>query len=526
MLYKHFVSTFILLLICTIVLGACSNSGSEPQSGKEAEQSANSPQSGGNKPAAAKKDTLVIVQASETRDLTVIDPLQKDITLPRSMVYDTLLVRGTDGKLLPSLAESYEADGSVWRFTLRKGVNFHDGSPLTAQAVKATLDKILDKEVKTSYKFGFSSIQEVKATNELTVEIVSKQPNYLLPGFLAEMPVLSEKQLAAGDSYKTELNGTGPFKVAEWKRGEYVRLTRNDAYWGTKPEFKEVTVKYAADESTRIAELLSGSADIAEDIPPASVERLKGEKGISVVSEPGVRVTWLSYSFKAPFDQEKVRQAVYYGIDRKGLAEGLYGEYAAPALSPVIAGGSGYAEAYPVGDFDPDKAKQLLADAGVKLPLQTEMDIRKADLDVSQVIQAQLKNIGIEVKLNTIEDGQFFDPARFETRNSGSIILTTALDNPEREAYRLFSTAYSAESFFARYGYKPLPEVDSLIDSYMAEPSEEKRAQFSAEILEKSKADASVLWLMHPDNLYAVSDKLQWEYGGQGRIDIQKIKVK
>lgn len=500
------------VMIFSLVATACGNqSSTKPQQAAESKN---------------KKDTLVIAQSTETRDLTDIDPLQKDITLPRSMVFDTLLERKADGKLVPSLAESFEVNGNTLHMKLKKNIAFHNGDPLTAESVKAMLDKILNKDVKTSYKSGFAGIEQVKVLDELTVDIISKQPNYVLPNFLAEMPVVSAKQLAAGDDYKTKLNGTGPYMLEEWKRGEQVTLKLNDKYWGTKPTLQKVVIKNVADESTRIAELLSGKADIASDVSPASLDRIKGQKGFQTVSEPGVRVTWLSYNFKAPFDNQKVRQAIYYAMDRKGLAQNLYGDFASPATAPVIKCGAGYTEAYPLSDFNLDQAKKLIAESGVQTPVAIDLDARKVDLDIAQIVQAQLKKIGIEAKINTIDAGTFFDPKRFEERKSGSILLSTSFDNPEKESYRLFGTAYAADSFYKRYGYKPLPAADELIKQYVGEPKAENRVELSKKILQLSKEDASVLWLMHPSNIYGLSDAIDWKPDGTGRIEIRQIKVK
>lgn len=475
---------------------------------------------------AKSKDTLVIAQSTETRDLTDIDPLQKDISLPRTMVFDTLIERKTDGKLVPSLAESYDVKDNVLHIKVKKNISFHNGDPLNAESVKATLDKILNKDVKTSYKSGFADVEEIKVIDEQNVDIVSKRPNYVLPNFLAEVPIISSKQLASGDAYKTQLNGTGPYTLEDWKRGEQVTLKLNPKYWGEKPAFGQVVIKNVADESTRIAELLSGKADIASDIPAASIDRIKGQKDLHVVSEPGVRVTWLSYNFKAPFDNQKVRQAIYYASDRKGLAKNLFGDFASPATAPVIKGGAGYVEAYPFSDYNLEKAKKLIAESSIQTPITIDLDARKVDLDIAQLMQAQLKQIGIEAKINTIDAGTFFDPARFEQRKTGSILLSTSFDNPEKESYRLFGTAYAEGSFYKRYGYKPLPEVDALIKKYVAEPKAENRIDLSKKILELSKDDASVLWLMHPSNIYGLSNTINWTPDGTGRIDIHQIKVK
>jgi peptide/nickel transport system substrate-binding protein len=510
---KH--SYMLLFFITVFLLSACSQTSTDIVPSKAAEVK-------------KEKDTLVIVQATETRDFNSIDPTSKDLSLPRTLIYETLVTRDSTGKIIPLLAESFEQKDLTLRLHLRKGIKFHLGDEFNADSVKATFDKVMSPEVKGLYKTFFASVAEVRVVDASTVDIINKTANYSLLNYLVDLPILSAKTLANADSYKTEMNGTGPYLMDVWKRGEKAELKQNPNYWSDKPPFKSVVIKNIPEQSTRIAELLSGSADIASDIGVSSIPRIKNQAGFHVESEPGYRVTYMSYSLnKAPLDNVKLRQAIYYAVDRKGLSEKLFGEYAVAATSLVTKGSSGYAEAFPLGDYNLEKAKQLVKESGVTLPISLEFDVQQKDLDTAQVVQEQLKTIGIMSNINIRESAGFFDAKRFEERKTGSILLFTGFDNPDREINRLFGPAYSSEaSTFTGLGWKPIPEMSQLIQQYTSEPDEPKRTELSKRIQALGKSDSSINWLLFPSNLYGMSDSIVWKPDGSGRIDIKSIKVK
>ncbi|TBL68208.1 ABC transporter substrate-binding protein [Paenibacillus thalictri] len=479
-------------------------------------------------PASAKaKDQLVIVQTNETRDFSTIDPFQKDITLPRTLIFDTLLVRDKDGKLAPSLAESYEFVNNNWRIKVKKGVQFQNGDPFNAQSVKATIDKLMSPEVpKSTFKTLLAGVTGTNVVDEYTVDIITSTPNYALINFLVDLPMLSAKQLANGDEYKTSPVGTGPYVLGEWKRGEVATLKEAPNYWGQRPPFKTVVVKNVTDEATRVAELLSGNADIASDLSASSLKRIQGQASYQVVSEPGFRVTWQSYFFKPPFDNPKIREAIYYGIDKAALAKNLYGEFASPAVAPVTKTGSGFVEAYPLSDYNPDKAKALLAEAGVKTPLTVDLDVTQRDIDTAQALQGQLKKIGIETKINLMEIGPLLDPKRYEQNAAGSMLMFSGYDNPDRELYRILVAAFSQQSLYKTFGYQLNAQAEQWIKDYAAEQDDKKRLALAKQILEKYKEGSPVNWYMFPPNIYGLSGSIDWKPDGTGRIDIHQIKVK
>nr|WP_206916495.1 ABC transporter substrate-binding protein [Alicyclobacillus suci] len=284
-------------------------------------------------------------------------------------------------------------------------------------------------------------------------------------------------------------------------------------------------IKYVPDESTRIADLLSGHADIAADLTPESINRVTGSSSDGVISTPGDRVTYMSYNFTGPLANEKVRQAIYYAIDRKTLAKDVYGTYATPATAPVVKGASGYVDEFPLSDFNVQKAKQLMNESGVKGPVDISLHVSQSDLDVAQVIQSQLKNIGIQVKIDVLAQGELLDPKQLN-KPQPIMFIFTGLDNPEEDAYRIYAPTFSDESFIKPFGYQPSAEVGNLIQQYLAAPDLAKRTAVSKQILEVTKQQAAVVWLLQPSNIYGVSKQINWQPNGATQIQIQQIQEK
>jgi peptide/nickel transport system substrate-binding protein len=473
------------------------------------------------------QQTLVIDDLSETRDLTTIDPLNKDITLPRSMVYDSLFVKDKDGKLEPSLAQSYQTKGNTLEIKLKHGIKFQNGDPLNAQSVKATIEKILhpDPNEESAFTSLLANIKQINVVNQWTVDIVTAHADYILPQYLTNISIVDAKQLAKGNQYQTDLNGTGPYMLADWKRGQEVVLKANPHYWGKKPQFKKVVIKYVPDESTRIADLLSGHASIASDLTPESIDRITSNANSHVVTSPGDRVTYMSYNFNGPLANEKVRQAIYYALDRKTMTADVYGKYATPATAPVAKGASGYVDAFPLSDYNVAKAKKLLAEAGVKAPLSISLHVGQTDLDVAEVIQSQLKQVGIQVHIDVLAQGELLDPKQLN-KPEPIMFIFTGLDNPEEDAYRIYAPTFSSESFIKPFGYKPSAQVAQLVQQYLAAPNLTERTQVSKQILDITKQQAAVVWLLQPANIYGVSNDIEWHVDGATQIHIQQIQEK
>jgi peptide/nickel transport system substrate-binding protein len=213
------------------------------------------------------------------------------------------------------LAESWEFQGKKWVFQLKKGIRFHNASPFTSKDVVFSFNRM--KTDKRSLQGADIADVEVEATDEYTVVFTTKNPTAVLLERLDTRFITSK---AAADKYgeqaDTHAIGTGPYKFVSWQRGGNLVLTRNDDYWGTKVEIKEVVLKGVKEEAARVAGLLSGQADIVSNLPIEEIERVQKHPRTRVEKVPGFRMYFLAMNVTyKPFDNKLVRQAISYSID-------------------------------------------------------------------------------------------------------------------------------------------------------------------------------------------------------------------
>lgn len=294
--------------------------------------------------------------------------------LVSDMLYDGLINLGPDGKF-PGLAESWtiSADGKSIDFILRKGVKFHNGDPLTAEDVKFTFEKIIAPGSTHSYRRGFmDSLERVDVVNEGVARFILKAP---WPAFFttsrnALTHIVPKKYYEAvgPKGFQEKPVGTGPFKFAGMKSGEWTRFEANEAYWAGAPKVKTAIQKLVAEPFTRYAMLERGEADIASGLTGPLLERARGNKSFRIVMSRYSGTSGILFNKeKFPEAQDRrVRLAVAHAIDRKSIAEKLLGGVCEPGTGIFTPGTFGYLDGLPQIPYDPARAKALLAEAGVK----------------------------------------------------------------------------------------------------------------------------------------------------------------
>jgi peptide/nickel transport system substrate-binding protein len=292
-----------------------------------------------------------------------------------------------DTKLCPNLAESYTVsdDGLTYTLKIRQGVKFHDGTPMTVDDVVYSLNRIRDTKLGSYVAWMLTSVKDVKAPDASTVVITLSQPDALFEYALASTAahVVSKAFVEKnGDKYgKPEVGsiGTGPFKFAEWKTGDYQRLVRNDDYWNKAnggPYLDEITIKILPEPTTRVAGLQTGEIDyVISNVPSDQYETVRAIDAVNLQFVPSYYGEWLTFNTQeAPFDNVKVRQAMNYAFDKKAVRQLYYGKDAidtkATLVNPTLwtfekdAWQKAWDE-LPAYDVDLEKAKALLAESGV-----------------------------------------------------------------------------------------------------------------------------------------------------------------
>jgi peptide/nickel transport system substrate-binding protein len=349
---------------------------------------------------------------SQPADATTMDPqLQGDVADMNILInmFDCLTTRDAQNRLVPQLATSWRAvNPTTWRFTLRKGVTFHNGEPFNAAAMKYSIERMLNpKTASPIVEFADAGVTGVNIIDEYTADVVSNAPAPIIPeqsalfdGVMVPPKYIEEKGAAYFAKHPV---GTGPFKFAAWQPGVQVAMEANSRYWGGAPSIAQLIVKPVPDTATALASLESGELDLVTGLVGSDVKPLAGQSGIKIVSVPGIRVYFVDIDTEAggPLADVRVRQALNYAIDVNALVQVVLAGYGQRIATLFPSNAFGYDRSVSPYPYDPQKAKQLLAAAGVPQGFSTAMSANATNATLLQAIAGQLANVGIKVSQRT-----------------------------------------------------------------------------------------------------------------------------
>ena len=362
--------------------------------------------------------SLTIAQAVEPPGL---DPTTAtSAAIPRvvySNVVEGLVKIDRSGKIITALAKDYKIsnDGKEYTFFLKKGVTFHDGKPFDAEDVKFTFGRLMDaQKTGTVHPEYYKEIDSVETVDSHTVKIKLKNVNSMFLFNLARPDSIIVNSQTV-DKLKTAPIGTGPFKFNEWVRGSTLTLSRFEGYHEKGiPYLDKVTFKFIGDPSAQIASLKAGDVDvIAYDVSPENALLLEKDPRFKVLNGYTTTEVILSTNnARKPFDDVRVRRAMAYAIDRKALIEGAMSGYGVPIGSHMDPGNAYYVDLTSVYPYNPQKAKDLLKEAGypdgfeavIKLPERYAYAKRSGE-----IIADMFSQVGIRLKIELIEWGQWID---------------------------------------------------------------------------------------------------------------------
>jgi peptide/nickel transport system substrate-binding protein len=370
-----------------------------------------------------KGGTLILARSGE---VTNLDPHKVPaFTSARvfELVYSYLMRLDENLGVQPDLAESMpttSADGKTVTVKLRSGVKFHNGDPLTSADVKYTFDRIIDTKTNAVARSFFTDVDTITAPDPTTVVFNLKNPNGALLAYMAHpnTGIVSKKigEANADLSKKETAIGSGPFKLAEWVPDNFMRFDANkDYYVSGQPYLDGIRINVVPDESNLAAALRTKAADMAIVTDAKVAKTLRSETSVTLDSKPSLSYNLLFLNTKRkPFDNLKVRQAVAYAIDRKAIIDAVAlgeGEVTGP-IAPALANYALPTSQYPLYTRDVAKAKQLLQEANVgpvSFTILTSTTEPSYGKDEAQLVQAQLAEAGVTVKIETTELTQYVD---------------------------------------------------------------------------------------------------------------------
>ena len=343
-------------------------------------------------------------------------------------VLENLVIFGKDSMdVEPQLAESWKVsdDGLTWTFKLRKGVKFHDGYPFNARAVYDSFARVIFKE-HPYYGYGqwkyvslsLAPVKDIKVIDDYTIALVTEKPYAPLLNNLALWlcPIVSPKAMA---DFKDKIGmnpvGTGPFKFKNWTKDDQIVLERNHDYWGEKAKVERIVLKSIPEPSARLMALQSGTVDIADDLDPDSIALVKKNPKLAVIERPSINVGYLAFNTEKPrLKDSRVRQALSHAIDRDTLIKAIFAGLAIPAKNPYPPSIWAYNDALKPYDYNPEKARKMLAEA--KFDFNTEIELWAMPVSraympdpvkTAELIQAYFAAAGVKARIVRHEWGAY-----------------------------------------------------------------------------------------------------------------------
>ncbi|PZF96031.1 ABC transporter substrate-binding protein [Micromonospora deserti] len=412
-------------------------------------------------------------------------------------VYDTLVEPDANLDMQPSLATEWTTsdDQLVWTFTIREGVTFSDGSPLTSEDVVYSYNRIISEKLNAAYKF--TTVKSVTAPDPTTVVITLTAPT---PNLLANLGgfkgvAIVQKTNVESGAVTTKPVGSGPFAVGSYTSGDTIKLVRNDNYWSDKPKLDGVTFTFVKDPTVALQNLRGGEVHWTDNLPPQQVPALRDADGLTVRSVPSSDYWYLALNqARKPYDDVKVRRAVAFALDREAITKAAkFG--LATVNQTAIPRNSAFYYDYAPFQRDPGQARQLLDQAGVSgltMDLMVTSEYPET-VTAAQVIAAQLKEVGITVKIRTLDFGQWLDE---QGKGNFDSFMLGWLGNIDPDEF-YYAQHHSGGTFnFHKYRN---PTVDRLLDQARTETDQAARKRQYDQVAKQIVDDASYIYLYNPD---------------------------
>jgi len=433
-------------------------------------------------------------------------------------IFDGLTYRGPDLKVVPGLAESWEEldGGKRIRFKLRQGVKFHDGEPFNAEAVKFTFDRLLGEEgAKGPQRSNYAAIDSIDIIDEYTVDMKLKAPDPVLltklAGYGAMIVPPKYIQEKGEENFNTNPVGTGPFKFVSYAPKVNIKLEANPDYWGGAPKLSEVEYRFITEPATAVAELQAGRVDIVipPTIPIGMIPVIQGDPKLEIASVPGPTVDALRFNTKSGITADpRVRKALIMAVDRAAIVQSILAGQASEIASFQGELSFGYDPEMKPLPYDPEGAKKLLAEAGVKPGATVQIDIRGNDATMNEVAQAvgsYLQMVGITATIKPYETNVLLNDiipqgktgAMFQQKWGG---WTFDYDNT---AYAMYHTGEKWNP------YDSDPKMDELLESQRPLTDRAERERILREIASYAADKALEMPLYNTNAIYGVSKRVK-----------------
>ncbi|WP_199432723.1 ABC transporter substrate-binding protein [Qaidamihabitans albus] len=415
------------------------------------------------------------LRAAFAQPINDLDPhgpssVDESTLLAGRLIYDTLIRRNGD-KLEPGVATSWEqTDPTTWVFTLRDDVTFHDGTPLTARDVKASLERV--KEAGTAQSALWTSVSSVEATGDHALRITTEQPLGTMPVNLTLMFILPADKMDSEGFFRKPI-GSGPFRVESFTPSDELELVAVD-YWNGKPKLAKVTLPYIPETSSQITALRTGDLSILWPVPPDQLRELEGVDGIRLETVPSYvyYFNWFNCG-REPFTDPRVRRAMWRAVDVAGIVKNLFGAGAEVMTAPVPSTVFGHAPQEPYA-YDPDAAARELAEAGLGDGFRTSLmwfgDTGPLADGLAQAMISDWAKIGVTVEPQSLEKAEWL--RRLNAKEFDMDLQTNTVTTGDAD----FTLGRLYDSEADRMGYRN-PELDTILRQAHENSDRDRRSE-------------------------------------------------
>jgi peptide/nickel transport system substrate-binding protein len=426
-------------------------------------------------------------------------------------MFDSLVGRDASGKLVPELAESWKLiDDTTWQLRLRRGVVFHDGEPFNAEAVRFTVQRVLDPEQKSPNRATISEIARVDVVDDLTVNLVTKQSYAPLLNRLIDFPILPPRYTAEKGSAAFALRpvGTGPFRFVALVKDEHLTVEAFDKHWRGAPRIQRIVFKPIPEPFTRSAALRNGEVDVITTVPPSLARELESVRGVRVQRVPS---TWQIYlglnALKKPLSDVRVRQALNYATDVDSVVRNVLDGNGRRLEGPYTPNVFGYDASVKGYRPDPARARRLLAEAGypdgLDVTLESPAGRYQGDKEVAEALGGQWQKAGFRPKVQVAEWGAYFKRYLGKQFQDAYLLGTGGPMQDGDELYNLVSSK-------GRGLYYKNEKVDQLFDLGRSTLDPAARKRIYADLARAMVEDATWVFLLQQVDIYATRDRVTW----------------
>jgi len=452
-------------------------------------------------------EPLVIAVGTEPSTLDAQAVNDRNSRVFTANVYETLLTRTADGELVPGLASSYEAfDDDTWRFTLRDGVSFHDGSAFDAYSAAYSINRMLDEDYETQRSSYIKNIVGAEAVDSSTVDIYTNGVNAVLPMQVAQLPMVPN---GAGAELNELPVGTGPYMFESWDRGQSITAVVNPNYWGLAPSIQAFEIRVIPDSQTQLSALQAGEVDLILDILPEQTELAPAFKSVAATEFSFVHLDTRKENLSDP----RVRIAMNMAIDKELMAETLYGGFARPNQAQHLSENMlGYNPDVKMFPYDPEGAKALLAEAGHAdgFPLTIHVGVGRylrSEESAAYIAQA-LTEIGLPTTVQLWEWNEFRSASRVKAPEPEAMDMAYKWNSNEWfDAARMTS--------FATIGGKSNKlwneDVTALFEAGAKTLDQEERHRLYQDAWALIHENPHAIYLLQQDLIYGMSERLDWD---------------